>query len=265
MASICRVYRLGVMPYTQAWELQDRLAGRIAAGEHPPALLLLEHPHVFTFGRRGQAQHLLWDEAALAAHDVDVQWVDRGGDVTYHGPGQLVGYPLLPLAPGGLAADEASAGRLPPADFVGYLRRLEEVIILALARLGAAAYANPGRTGVWVQPGSAGGGDSDHGGGASGGDRNGMASAAHRPPLAKIASIGVKVDARGVTRHGFAINVNPDMRYWEGIVACGLQDASAACLADLLDAPPAVPQVMEAVTDAFAEIFGYEMEPGFVT
>jgi lipoate-protein ligase B len=166
-----------------------------------------------------------------------VHWVDRGGDVTYHGPGQLIGYPLLPLAVGGLAARQEKDGsmRLPQADYVGYVRRLERALILALAQLGVVGEQVEGLTGVWV----------------------------HAPVLrhspAKIAAIGVKVDARGVSRHGFALNVDPDMAYWDGIVGCGLKDASVASLVDFCDPPPPIEQVMEAVIVAFEDVFGYHM------
>ena len=131
---ICQVQRLGLAPYEQTWKLQDELAAQIAAGQRPPTLLLLEHPHVYTFGRRGQAHNLLWGEAELAQRGITVHWVDRGGDVTYHGPGQLVGYPLIPL--GAVSETAGQGARLPQADYVGYLRRLEQVLILALASYG---------------------------------------------------------------------------------------------------------------------------------
>ena len=94
---VCHVRCLGTVPYQQAWDLQVELAGQIAAGGVPPTLLLLEHPHTYTFGRRGQSANLLWNEDQLKQRGIQVYWVDRGGDVTYHGPGQLVGYPLIPL------------------------------------------------------------------------------------------------------------------------------------------------------------------------
>ena len=174
-----------------------------------------------------------------------MHWVDRGGDVTYHGPGQLVGYPLLPLAPGGLRPD--SNGRLPKADFVGYLRALESTLIRALVRLGVPAGQIEGLTGVWVQP-------------------DVLSRCRHCPPNqrqkpAKIASIGVKVDVRGVSHHGFALNVDPDMSYWEGIVACGLVDHPAVCLADLVVQPPVMDEVIGAVISAFGDEFGYNMKP----
>lgn len=238
-SQVCQVRDLGLTPYGEGRALQDRLARGIAQGEIPPTLLLLEHPHTYTFGRRARPQDLLWNDAELAAGEVEIHWVDRGGEATYHGPGQLVGYPLLPL--GRLAED----GRLPRQDYIGYLRRLEEVLIRAVARLGLAAAQIPGLTGVWVQPDVA--------------SRCPRCPPAARRSPAKLASIGVKVDAHGVTRHGFALNVDPDMSYWQGIVACGQPDRPAVALAELIDPPPAADAVRRAVVDAFGSVFGFEM------
>lgn len=249
MRKICEVHRLGLTPYEQAWKLQGQLAEEIAAGKRPATLLLLEHPHTYTFGRRGQESNLLWDEPELSRRDATVLWVDRGGDVTYHGPGQLVGYPLLPLAPGGLSAtklvDGTSRPRLPQADYVGYVRKLEETLILALMKLGVASGQIAGLTGVWVQSDVR--------------TRCPECDPEDRQPPAKIAAIGVKVDVKGVSRHGFALNVNPDMTYWNGIVGCGLDGYPVASLADTLDPLPSMNKVMDTVSDAFGEIFEYEM------
>ena len=239
---VCRVHRLGLVPYEDAWRLQNRLAAEITAGERPPTLLLLEHPHTYTFGRSGNAANLLLDAADLQARQIEVQWVDRGGDVTYHGPGQLVGYPLLPLG----AVDRS--GRLPQADYVGYVRRLEEVLIRALASVGLATGQIRGLTGVWVQPDVA-------------------SRCRHCPPEArrspaKIAAIGVKVDARGVSRHGFALNVSPDMTYWDGIIACGLADSPNVALADVLEPAPALEMVADRIVEAFGGVFDLKMEDG---
>ncbi len=258
MIGQCSVHWLGVMEYEQAWRLQDRVAGEIAAGQRPPTLLLLEHPHTYTFGRRGHPENLLWDAAELERRGVSVHWVDRGGDVTYHGPGQLVGYPLLPLAPGGLNAnpggDPGGEPHLPQADYIGYLRRLEETLIAALWRFGIPAQQIDGLTGVWVQSGS----------------KNQQSKINNQKSKiinhqSKIAAIGVKVDARGVTRHGFALNVAPNMAYWEGIIGCGLKDTAVASLAGLLDPPPTMAQARREVIAAFGEVFGYEMvEEAFI-
>jgi len=235
----CIVENLGLTDYKTAWKLQDQYAAEIAAGTRLPTLLLVEHPHVFTFGRRGQIENLLWSEAELAERGVSVHWVDRGGDVTYHGPGQLVGYPLLPL---GMVNAE---NHIPQADYVGYVRNLEKMLIVALARLGVVAGQVPGLTGVWIQ--------------ADVWSRCPRCRPQDRQQPAKIAAIGVKVDARGISRHGFALNIDPEMTYFNGIIACGLVDHSVVALADLKNPLPAMVQVQEAVVSAFGEVFRYEM------
>src|SRR4030095_9559185 len=136
---------LGLIEYKAAWKLQDQYAAEIAEGKRPPTLLLLEHPHVYTFGRRGKQENLLWGESQLKEKGIAIHWVDRGGDVTYHGPGQLVGYPLIPLGKGD------TDNKLPQADYVGYVRKLEKTLIVALANLGLAAGQRQGLTGVWIQ------------------------------------------------------------------------------------------------------------------
>src|SRR5829696_483689 len=135
---IMDVVDLGLMDYQQAWKLQDEYAREIAEEKRAPTLLLVEHPHGYTFGRRGKQENLLWGESQLKEKGIAIHWVDRGGDVTYHGPGQLVGYPLIPLAPISSlrGAGEKGQERIPDADYVGYVRKLEEMLIIALARLG---------------------------------------------------------------------------------------------------------------------------------
>jgi lipoate-protein ligase B len=239
------VLDLGLVEYERAWKLQEEYAREIAEGNRPPTLLLLEHPHVYTFGRRGKEENLLWGEAQLKEKGIAIHWVDRGGDVTYHGPGQLVGYPLLPL--GGVKSLETlDSVRIPQADYVGYVRKLEQTLIVALARMGLAAGQRSGLTGVWIQ--------------ADVHSRCPRCKPEDRRKPAKIAAIGVKVDARGISRHGFALNVNPDMEYWEGIIACGLQDEPVVSLADLFPEPPTMDRVKQEVVGAFAEIFSYEMK-----
>ena len=234
------VLDLGLIEYEQAWKLQDQYAAEIAEGKRPPTLLLLEHPHVYTFGRRGKQENLLWGESQLKEKGIAIHWVDRGGDVTYHGPGQLVGYPLIPLLP--LRPDRSDEGiRIPQADYVGYIRNLEKTLIVALARLGLAAGQRSGLTGVWIQ--------------ADVHSRCPRCKPEDRKKAAKIAAIGVKVDARGISRHGFALNVNPDMDYWDGIIACGLQDEPVVSLADLFEHPPSMEQVKREVIASFSEVF----------
>lgn len=225
---------LGLIEYETAWKLQDEYAAEIAEGKRPPTLLLLEHPHVYTFGRKGNAENLLWNDTQLKQKGVSTYWVDRGGDVTYHGPGQLVGYPLVPL--GRLNAEN----KLPEADYVGYIRNLERILIRALVQFGIASGQIQGKTGVWVQ--------------ADVHSRCPRCKPEDRKKPAKIAAIGVKVDARGVSRHGFALNVNPDMSYFDGIIACGLNEPTVS-LADLLDPVPPMQVVKERVIASFREIF----------
>ena len=267
------VLDLGLIDYERAWKLQDEYAREIAEGKRPPTLLLLEHPHVYTFGRRGKQENLLWGESQLKEKGIAIHWVDRGGDVTYHGPGQLVGYPLIPLTSlrpdrsppeqqqsSSLSTQESTTRidmmrpvrsgeslHIPQADYVGYVRNLEKTLIVALARLGLAAGQRPGLTGVWIQ--------------ADVHSRCPRCKPEDRMKPAKIAAIGVKVDARGISRHGFALNVNPDMEYWEGIIACGLQDEPVVSLADLFSEPPSMERVKQEVVTAFKEVFHAERSP----
>jgi len=245
---------LGLIDYEAAWKLQDEYAVEIATDARPATLLLLEHPHVYTFGRRGQAENLLWNDAQLKEKGIATHWVDRGGDVTYHGPGQLVGYPLIPLTPIGVqrlptldhrSQKTSESVHIPNTDYVGYIRKLEKTLILALANLGLVTGQRKGLTGVWVQ--------------ADVWSRCPRCRPEDRQKPAKIAAIGVKVDARGVTRHGFALNVNPDMSYWDGVIACGLADEPVAALADLLEPVPDMEKVKQEVISAFGEVFDYEI------
>ncbi len=232
----CRVVTLDSIPYQDGWALQKRLAEARGRDAIPDTLLLLEHPHVFTLGAAANARNILWSPDALAAHGVEVQQIDRGGDVTYHGPGQLVGYPILklPHTIGGLHAD-----------VIGYIRRLETMLIQVLAAFNITAFPYPGLTGVWV------GNPPD---GPDGKQDNGAA---------KIAAIGVKVTTKAVTLHGFALNVAPDLRYFTGIIPCGIADkpvtSMAAWQAQHGATSPALPNVREQVISTFADTFGCTM------
>jgi lipoyl(octanoyl) transferase len=251
------VLDLGLIEYERAWKLQEEYAREIAEQKRPPTLLLLEHPHVYTFGRRGKPENLLWGEEQLKEKGIAIHWVDRGGDVTYHGPGQLVGYPLIPLGVQSLreahprgqtfqsrGPETSESMRIPQADYVGYVRKLEKTLIVALSRLGLAAGQRQGLTGVWIQ--------------ADVHSRCPRCKPEDRKKPAKLSAIGVKVDARGISRHGFALNVNPDMDYWEGIIACGLQDEPVVSLADLFPEPPSMERVKQEVVAAFEEVFRAE-------
>lgn len=225
---------LGLIDYEKAWKLQDEYAAEIAEGKRPPTLLLLEHPHVYTFGRKGHAENLLWSEEQLKQKGISTYWVDRGGDVTYHGPGQLVGYPLLPLG------KVNTENKLPEADYVGYVRKLEKMLIATMAQFGIVTGQRSGLTGVWIQ--------------ADVYSRCLRCKPEDKQKPAKLAAIGVKVDVHGISRHGFALNVNPDMEYWDGIIACGLSEPIVS-LADLIVPAPAMEDVKEKIKASFLETF----------
>lgn len=211
-----RVYDLGTVPYLEAWRLQEALAARLANGGDG-SLLLVEHPHVFTIGRRGTLDHLTASADELRRLGAQVFRVDRGGDITYHGPGQLVAYPILDLARRG-------------GDVVAYVRALEDAVIAAAAELGVAARRVPDRTGVWVTlPGgppvtqpprswpplpTAVSPDAE-------------ARPGPREPWAKLCAIGVRV-ARGVTTHGLALNVTTDLSWFERMIPCGFSHEVAS-------------------------------------
>jgi len=231
----CEIHVLETISFEKAWILQDKIAAEIAAREQPPTLLLLEHPHTYTFGSRGDPTNLLFSERELRERGIVVHWVDRGGDVTYHGPGQLVGYPLIPLE--NITWD----GRVPRVDYVGYIRKLETVIIRSLTHFGIESGQIDGLTGVWIQQ-----------------DFAALSSSLPHGSPSKIASIGVKVDSHGITRHGFALNVDPDMSFWEGIIACGLADHHQISLADLLSPPPKLDTVQQTICNEFLDVFGYK-------
>ncbi len=224
----CALFRWGTVPYREAWERQREIAALIAKGAHPQTLILLQHPHTFTFGRSGHLENLLWDKNELRRRGVEVVWSDRGGDVTYHGPGQLVAYPLLRLGEPHRLPD--GRFRLPEGDYVGYLRRLESVVIAVLRSFGIFAFRMGGMTGVWVR--------------LPGGEP------------AKIAAIGVRVDSNGISQHGVAINVAPQMEYWQGIVGCGLQGYAVASMAEMLGEAPSVEAVADEFVGTFAAEFG---------
>lgn len=230
MNKVCSVQYLGLVDYQCAWDYQNMLADEVSSGERDNTLLLLEHPHTYTVGRRGGAENLIWSEEELAEKSIDVLWVDRGGDITYHGPGQIVGYPILRLTPIG----SAEPGSL-RVDYIGYIRRLEQVLIDALAVFEIQAFRIDRKTGVWV---------------TTPGELN----------PGKIASIGVKVDANGVSRHGFALNVNPDMTYWQGIIPCGLTQVKMINMVQILPGFDQKEAVISALRQNFGLVFRMEMQ-----
>ncbi|MEP6560563.1 MAG: lipoyl(octanoyl) transferase LipB [Nakamurella sp.] len=194
--------RAGLTDYQAAWDRQRALATARADGVGPDTVLLLEHPAVYTAGKRTQPEDRPTDGTPV----IDV---DRGGRITWHGPGQLVGYPIVKL--------------LAPVDVVGYVRLLEEVLITACADLGLAAGRVAGRSGVWLP---------------ADGTR----------PERKVAAIGVRI-ARGVTMHGFALNCDPDMTGFDRIVPCGIADAGVTSLTAELSQQVRIDDAIDVVTD----------------
>jgi lipoate-protein ligase B len=199
--------------YRRAWDLQVRLAQAVHAGEQTNALLLLEHPPVYTRGRLGRPDQILLTPEDLAQRDIQVVETDRGGQVTYHGPGQLVAYPVVDLRGWG--------GPLK------YVRTLEQIIIKTLADFGISAGTVEKMTGVWV------------------GD-------------AKIAAIGVKI-SRGVAYHGFALNVNTDLSYFDYIVPCGICDRSVTSMAQLLGEAVDLEMAQYSLVYQFGQGMGFRM------
>jgi len=223
----CRVIQLGRLGYADAWELQQRLVAARKAGTAPDLLLLCEHPHVLTLGRNGRIEHLRVPGSALDQMGVEFHRANRGGDLTYHGPGQIVGYPILRL-------DEIRR------DVVWYVRQLEEVMIRATAAFGVSAFRVPGRTGVWARPA-------------------GSAAASPAPADEKLGAIGVHI-SRWVTSHGFAYNVCTDLSYFDLIVPCGIADCRATSLEKLLGRPVAPAEVLPRLADEFGRAFGLNMQ-----
>ena len=210
---------LGRLAYDEAWDLQRAIwEGRTGVGGEVRTsddyLLLVEHPHVYTVGRNGDGSNLLVDQERLDAVGATLHHVDRGGDITYHGPGQLVGYPIfaVPRLVGGF-------------DMVGHVRRIEQLLIATLADLGIDARAEEGLTGVWTDQG-------------------------------KVAAIGVRV-ARGVSMHGFALNVDPDLSYFGNIVPCGILDRSVTSMRQLLGREVTLEEVVDAMLPHVPEVFGH--------
>jgi len=222
---ICWVVDLGIAAYGPASDLQRRLVAARKANILPDVLLLCEHPHVITLGRNGHSENLLASEHLLRQMGLEFHVTDRGGDITYHGPGQIVGYPILDLA----------AIR---RDVAWYLQQLEVAMIRATAEFGIAAVRKPGMTGVWVEL-SAGQGD--------------------KAAPEKLAAIGVHL-SRWVTSHGFAYNVSTDLRYFDLIVPCGIPDKRATSLERLLGRTVGREEVAPRIVACLGQVLGRDMQ-----
>jgi lipoyl(octanoyl) transferase len=207
----------GMVRYGPANEAMHRLAERRLANDIPDTVVLLEHAPVFTAGRRAKPEELLWSPEDVAARGAEVHRIDRGGSFTFHGPGQLVGYPIVDLG----AAPDAAA----------HLRRMEEVVILAAADIGVELFRRPDvQTGVWS------------------GDR-------------KVCAIGVRLMRARVALHGFAVNCDTDLSWFDGIVACGLPDHGVTSLSDVAGRHVTVGELRPAIERHLAGVFGLLLQP----
>lgn len=205
---------LGLVGYAEALELQHRLVARQKAGAGDDVLLLLQHPAVLTLGRRADESNVLASREELAREGIELFKVERGGDVTYHGPGQLVGYPILDL-------------RHFQKDVSWFVAALADVLVRTLAEYGVRGEYHHAQPGVWV------------------GEE-------------KIVAIGMRIES-WITYHGFAFNVDPNMRHWQLIVPCGIADKGVTSLSALLGRPVPVSEVAPKVARHFGEVFGVEM------
>jgi lipoyl(octanoyl) transferase len=223
----CRTIDLGRIAYDEAAALQQHLVAARKIGAAPDLLLFCEHPHVITLGRNGKREHLRVSEPLLRHEGVEFHHTNRGGDITYHGPGQIVGYPVLDL------------NRI-RRDVVWYVRQLEQSMIRATSSFGIRAFRVPGRTGVWV--------DGPAGRDAGSGREE------------KLAAIGVHI-SRWVTSHGFAYNVSTDLRFFDLITPCGIAGCAVTSLEKLLGRPVSRADAIARLSEGFSDTFGLELVP----
>lgn len=227
-----RLIRLGTLDYQQAWDFQEQLfAEKLALkskNRDLPAdaqlpishdLIVVEHPHVYTLGKSGQESHLLLDEAGLAAHKATYYRINRGGDITYHGPGQLVAYPIIDLEQF-------------KTDINWYLRSLEDAVMATIGAYGLKGERYPGFTGVWLEP--------------------------EAENARKICAMGVRT-SRWVTMHGIALNVNTQLDYFKHIVPCGIDDKAVASMAAEIGQELPFSEVEDVFVRQFARVFDVEI------
>jgi lipoyl(octanoyl) transferase len=224
---------LGVMDYKECWDYQEKLFNEIVAiktanRDAPPShqvqtpnyLLFVEHPHVYTLGKSGKEEHLLLDKEHLAGRSASYYRINRGGDITYHGPGQLVAYPVMDL-------DNFFT------DIHRYLRHLEETIIVTLREYGVESGRSPGETGVWLD-------------------------ASNAKKARKICAMGVRC-SRWVTMHGWGFNVNSDLAYFNNIVPCGIPDKMVTSLHREVGRPINMEEIKNKLRENFARLFEAEL------
>ncbi len=223
---------LGLIDYKEAWDYQESLFNKVVAAKQanrnreeknptPNYLLFCQHPHVYTLGKSGKDSNLLISEDFLKSKGATLYRINRGGDITYHGPGQIVGYPILDLDNFGLSIKS-------------YIHNLEEVIIRSIARFGITASCLDGATGVWL--------DADK-----------------QAKARKICAIGVRT-SHWVSMHGFALNVNTDLAYFDYIVPCGIQGKAVTSMEKELGKKMDIDQVSRVLLDEFEKVFGMEIK-----
>jgi lipoyl(octanoyl) transferase len=223
LSNTCAVIDLGRLGYAESCELQQRVVAARKIAAVPNLLLFCEHPHVLTLGRNGHMDNLRVPQGSLERLGVEFHQSSRGGDVTYHGPGQVVGYPIVQLA---------EIRR----DVGWYVRQLEEVMIRTAASFGVEAFRVPGRTGIWTR-----------------------AAASPSAPEEKLGAIGVHI-SRWVTSHGFAFNVSTDLGYFDLIVPCGIAGRRATSLEALLARPVSTIEVLPVLAAEFGNALGLRTE-----
>jgi lipoyl(octanoyl) transferase len=217
---------LGLISWADAYALQQRIVAARKAGAIEDVLLLCQHPHVVTLGRNGKRENLLASESVLRQKGVALHETNRGGDITYHGPGQIIGYPILNL-------DTIRR------DVHWYVRTLEEVMIRAASEFAITAFRVPGKTGIWVQPPTTSGAAEE-----------------------KLAAIGVHI-SRWVTSHGFAFNVATDLRYFDLIIPCGIADRKATSLEKLLDRRVSLAEATPHLILHFTDCFSFDPQTSY--
>lgn len=217
---------LGLVAYEDGLALQNTaVSHRDDDPTLPDQLYLLEHPHTYTLGRGGDWDNLLINEAQLAKKHISVHHIKRGGDITYHGPGQLVGYPIFNMT----RLNKRLGNR--PLDVRAFVTNIEACLIQVLAQFGIEGWRDARYPGVWV--------DTDGG-------------------RAKIAAIGIHINRNRISSHGFALNVQPDMHYFDHIIPCGIQEFKVTSMAEMLKRPLTVQDVLPTVINAVQAVFRYE-------
>jgi lipoyl(octanoyl) transferase len=229
MSARCQIRWLGQVAYERALELQKELVSKRTANEIPDTLLLLEHPPTYTLGTEGHREHLLISREELTHLNIAYHQVDRGGSIIYHCPGQLVVYPVLKLEDNFYTYHD-------------YIKRLESVIIRALSYFKVRAFRQQGQRGIWVFSGKF----------------RAYPGRQVDSAVAKISAIGVKIDANNITSHGFSINVNPSLEYFDLIMPAGVKDCHITSLQQVLNRFITVGDVIEPVVQSFCQVFERE-------